>query len=528
VSQAALAHAVQEPVLRFSRLSKTFGGTRALQSIDLDVAPGEVHGLVGHNGSGKSTLIKVLAAYHEPDAGAALAIGGSSVTFPATQEQIHALGVRFVHQDLGLIPALSVAENLLLGSIAAERRRHSGVRRLRREAAGLLARYGLDLDPAESVSTLSAVERANLAIVRAVGGDLRGVSGAVRLIVLDEPTAFLPAQDKQHLYQLIRQVVAQGSSVLFVSHFLDEVIELCDRVTVLRDGRVVAHGLETTGMSTDTLVAHIVGDDNRRERALLSAPSAGTYVDVRGLNAGRVRDMSFAVARGEILGVTGLLGSGFEDVPPALFGAVQATGEFDIDGRTVRLKRQHPHAAVDSGIAFIPADRNREGIVPSLDVSDNISLLVLRKYLRSGLLRRGRIRNDAGVLLADFGVRPRLPGTVTAALSGGNAQKVLLAKWLRCQPKLLLLVEPTQGVDVTSRLQIEQMLATRASQGMSVICATADPEQLEALCHRVLVMHEGRVAAELIGAAVNKHDIAETCLRSGGRPAELATSERHA
>ncbi|MCW2726267.1 MAG: hypothetical protein JWN35_3188 [Frankiales bacterium] len=528
MSQAALAHAVYEPVLRFSSLSKTFGGTRALQSIDFDVAPGEVHGLVGHNGSGKSTLIKVLAAYHDPDAGAFLAIGGSSVAFPATQEQIHALGVRFVHQDLGLIPTLSVAENLLLGSIAAERRKHSGMRRLCGEAAGLLARYGLDLDPGMAVSTLSAVQRANLAIVRAVGGDLRGVSDAVRLIVLDEPTAFLPADDKQHLYQLIRQVVAQGSSVLFVSHFLDEVIELCDRVTVLRDGHVVAHGLETMGMSTDTLVGHIVGHDNRRERALLSAPAPGTYVDVRGLNAGRLRDVSFEVARGEILGVTGLLGSGFEDVPPALFGAIQASGELDVDGRTVGLRRQQPHAAVGAGIAFVPADRNRQGVVPTLDISDNLSLLVLRKYLRAAVLRRGRIRNDAGTLLDDFDVRPRTPWAVTAALSGGNAQKVLLAKWLRCQPKLLLLVEPTQGVDVTSRLQIEQMLVTRAGQGMSVICATADPEQLEALCHRVLVMHEGRIAAELTGSAVNKHDIAEACLRSGGRPTQLKGSESHA
>ncbi|MEV7005010.1 sugar ABC transporter ATP-binding protein [Streptosporangium sp. NPDC051022] len=504
-------------VLSFRGLSKTFGGTRALVGVDLDVDRAEVHGLVGHNGSGKSTLIKILSGFHHPDPGAVLRINGRAVALPTTQAGMARHGVRFVHQHLGLIPAVSVAENLMLGELSTGQVRRFSLRRAAERAAETFARYGLSLDPYATVESLPSMERANLAIVRAVE-QRRDGGGAPGLLVLDEPTAFLPPDDKRQLYRLVRQVVAGGDSVLFVSHFLEEVLELCDRVTVLRDARVAAAGLPAAGLAPDDLVAHIVGGRVRESRPPVPAPDSAPVLGVRGLSAGRVDRFDLVVRHGEIVGVTGLVGSGFEDVVRGLFGAIPARGSLTIGGETLDLAKLTPRSAIRRGIGFVPGDRDREGVIPSVGIAENMAYLMLGRYTNRLRIDGARLRGEGADLMRRLGVRAAGPAATVDTLSGGNAQKTLLGKWLSIDPKVLLLLEPSQGVDVGARAQLTGILADTARGGTGIVCASADPEQLADICNRVLVLRDGRVARELAGAEVTKETITEACLNAyGGR-----------
>ena len=499
------------PRLALTGLSKHFGGVQALDGANLRVQPGEVHGLLGENGSGKSTLIKVLAGYHAPDAGR-LEIDGTDVPMPLHTGQFRALGLSFVHQDLGLIPSISVLENLTLGELAAARRRAwTSWRRERRRARETFARYGVSLDPRAPVSALTPLERALLAIVRAVEGLEHGRG----MLVLDEPTVFLPRADVDRLFALVREVAATGASVLFVSHDLDEVAEITDRVSVLRDGRTVGT-VETATTDTARLVELIIG---RRLSDLVAAhhdlrdrPRA---VAVEGLAGGAVDDVSFEVHDGEVLGITGLVGSGFEDVPYLLFGAARAArGTLVVDGARLDLTSLTPREALRAGVAAIPADRQRDGALTALSVGDNVTMQTLDEHVRYGALNRRRVLQEARALTERFDVRPPDPTLRYSSLSGGNQQKALLAKWFQTEPALLLLHEPTQGVDVGAREQIFEMVRAAAGEGRCVLCASSDYEQLAAICDRVLVLGRGRVVRELTGDEVTKERITEQAYAS--------------
>lgn len=510
------------PRLELHGITKHFGGVRALAGADLAIRAGEVHGLLGENGSGKSTLIKILAGYHTPDAGE-LRIDGEPVPLPLHPGQFRRLGLSFVHQDLGLIPSVSVLENLRIGQLAASRwSPWISWTSARREAKVALARYGVELDPNTPVSTLRPVERALLAIVRAVEGIRRG-SG---ILVLDEPTVFLPRTDVDRLFALVREVAATEASVLFVSHDLDEVSEITDAVTVLRDGRNVGT-VTTASASKAELVELIIGHR--------LAELGVTHTDLRDrtpsvvvddLCGGGVESMSFDVHEGEVIGVTGLVGSGFEDVPYLLFGAVPADrGELRIDGRRLVLSRLQPRAALDAGVALLPADRDRDGALTGLSVADNITMQTIDSFFRRGVINRQALRRRAREVAAEFDVRPADPTMLYSALSGGNQQKALLGKWLQTNPRLLILHEPTQGVDVGAREQIFEMISRFADGGSSVICASSDYEQLAIVCDRVLVLGRGRVTAEMVGDDVTKERITERAYASaapagaeGGRP----------
>jgi ribose transport system ATP-binding protein len=512
---------MQEIALEITNISKHFGATRALHGVDFTVRHGEVHALVGENGSGKSTLIKVLAGVHEPEPGGTLSISGTPTPLPMPAGAFHDLGLSFVHQDLGLARPLTVLENLVG---AAARGEYSRVRVNWRAEAGkarrMLASYGADIDPHTVVDELAPVGQALVAIARAAE-ELReyrertGASSSV--LVLDEPTVFLPREELEFLFQLIREVVTSGSSVIFISHDLPAVRTIADRVTVLRDGRVV-HTAAMSDVTDEQIVELIVGPVKSRElhehggslRSPRTVDRSGTpLLSVSSLSGDRLRTLDLDLAGGEIVGIAGLLGSGAEEVPYLLFGAQPAhAGEARIAGRTVDLTHQHPATAVAMGFSFIPADRNRDAIAREIEVDRNMMVLVLRRFQRGAKLRNRKLRTTARARADRYDIRPRRTDLHAGDLSGGNAQKVVLAKWLETEPVVLLLHEPTQGVDVAARVQIYRSIVEAADRGMAVVWVSSDFEELATTCDRIVVLNNGRETSQLVGDEIDPDAIA--------------------
>jgi ribose transport system ATP-binding protein len=497
---------VSTSALRVRRVSKSFGGVHALKSVSLEVEGGEIHGLLGENGSGKSTLIKILAGFHSPEPGGQMWVHDQPVRLPVPPGAFRALGLSFVHQDLGLIPSLTAVENLFIGELVSGWRWNLSWKHQRRRARAVFEKFGVAIDPEQSVAEMTQVERAMLAIIRAVE-DTRGPGTDARasqsLLVLDEPTVFLPRAGVDQLFNLIRNTVAHGASVLFVSHDLDEVREITDRVTVLRDGCV--EGTVNTPETTPTeLIEMIIG------RRLVPGTSehqpATRKVHISAtVEAEGIFPFHLCLYRGEILGLTGLAGSGYERLPYFLFGAsVVSRGSLTINGREVPLTTMTPRQAIELGMVLLPSNRQQDGSVGELTVAENVMLPVLNRYTRHFRLSWRSVLDGARQLLTRFGVRPNRPSDMYHTLSGGNQQKALLAKWLQLTPEVMLLDEPTQGVDVGAREQIFTIINESAQRGASVICASSDYEQLARLCHRVIVFARGRAVRELSGQNISK------------------------
>jgi ribose transport system ATP-binding protein len=502
------------PVVALRHISKTFGAVRALHDVDLTIRRGEVHGLLGENGSGKSTLIKVLSGFYAPDRGSELEINGRPVALPLSPGQFRSLGMSFVHQDLGLVPSLSVVDHLLVGDLISQRRWRLSWTRERRRVAQTFRSFGLTIDPRAKVSDLRPTDRALFAIVRAVEeirANTADDGSAYGLLVLDEPTVFLPASDRDELFAIVRDIAATRASILFVSHDLDEILEITDRVTVLRDG-VVRGTVDTARASDEVLVEMIIGRRIQVHSIERTKTEVGTAVSITGLTGRYARDVSLTVRTGEVVGLTGLLGSGFEEIPYCVFGAIgAAAGRLEVGGKTYDLRAMSPSRALEAGIALVPADRQHDGSVGSLSVGDNVAVPVLHKYRSRIGLHRSRLRSDARRLLEQFDVRPPDPRLTYESLSGGNQQKAMLAKWLQTKPSLLLLHEPTQGVDVGARQQIFRLTRKAAADGAAVMCASTDYDQLAAVCDRVVVFGRGRLRRELTGDQITKERIAEQC-----------------
>jgi ribose transport system ATP-binding protein len=502
------------PALRFAHLSKSFGGARALEDVSLTIGRQEVHGLLGQNGSGKSTLIKILAGFHAPDAGS-LEINGEVIPLPLAPGQFKSLGIAFVHQHLGLIPSLSVIENLRIGTYS------SGLGWIdwageRRAAQALFRRFGLSINPDATVQTLPAVERAMLAIVRAFEDLKQTRKGSGGVLVLDEPTPFLPKSDVDRLFALVRSIVAEGASVVLVSHDIDEVLEITDSATVLRNGEV-AGTVVTVDTSRDDLVELIVGKKvtpYRMEPIVL--PDTALAISIKGLTGSSVTDVSIDLKAGEIVGLTGLIGSGYGEVPYLLFGDLQASsGTLAIGHHNTQLiAAMRPDAAQALGVALLPGDRLAQAGVGALSITDNITLSFLDQFLGPTGLDRSAMRSTAHALGVKHGVRPNNPDLNLEALSGGNQQKVLLAKWVHRAPKLLLLDEPTQGVDFGARQQIFSVLDDARRSGTAILCASTDYEQLEQICDRVIVFNRGRIVSILSGTDLTKYQIASHCYQN--------------
>jgi ribose transport system ATP-binding protein len=525
------------PAVEVRNISKDFGSNRALDSVDLSVGQGEVVGLVGQNGSGKSTLVKVLSGVHEPEPGGRLFVSGEEVPLPLLPGQASEIGLSFVYQNLALAGGLTVLENLTLGQrIGGGIRAWAPINWLteHRSASAVLDRYGVRLDLDRRTGELAPVDQARLAIIRAAE-DLRryrtrsGYKHSV--LVLDEPTVFLPEEDVENLFDVIRAVVAEGAGVLFISHDLVAVRSITDRVVVLRDGRVVAD-VAAGEYDEQALVDLIVGTSARSaqdapaeearpvETALApnesaGAPGQGENVVVEHLTDGRLADLSFDISAGEIVGVAGLIGSGAEDLPYLLFGAREAeSGTLRLGSKTFRIAALSPQRSVRERIALVPADRQLLGLSEQLALWENIVMLVEDEHYRGGVFHRNELVALAREAIARFEIRPPLAHAVTATFSGGNQQKALLAKWLIARPRLLLLHEPTQGVDVGARRDIYRFVKSAAALGQTaVLWVTTDFGELAEVCDRVIVLSEGRPVSTLTGEELSDDAITAAALR---------------
>ena len=499
------------PAVAARGISKRFGGVQALDEVSIVVQRGEVHGLLGENGSGKSTLVNVLAGYYAPEPGGELEVGGRTVDLPLRPAEVGERGLAFVHQDLGLIPSLSVTENVRIVELARASSPLISWPRERRLAQAVLDQLGLELHTAAIVGDLPLVQRAQVAIARAVGQlTARGTGESGGLLVLDEAAAYLPPSERHHLFALVREIAAAGTAVLLVSHDLDEALAITDRITVLREGRNVAT-VDPREVDASRLVELIVGvaPGSAAAAPTVPAPRAGAVgARITGLAGPVVRDVSFAIGAGEVVGLTGLVGSGFEEIPYLLYGALPARGGRLALGRVFDLADMSPARAIAAGIALVPGDRARDGGVASLSVGANVSLPVLGRYASRHRLDRGEMDRDAAALLARHDVRPADPAVLFGEFSGGNQQKALLAKWIHTGPRLLLLDEPTRGVDVGARARIAATLAALARDGVATLCASSDHHELARLCHRVLVFGEGTVCSELAGVELTPARIA--------------------
>jgi ribose transport system ATP-binding protein len=500
-----------EAALSLRHLSKSFGGERALKDTDFVVGAREIHGLVGRNGSGKSTLIKILSGFHSPDPGAECRIAGQRVNLPLDPASARALGLVFVHQDLALAPGCSVLENMRIGRYSPRGLGRINWQRERERVSQRLKTVGLDLDPDTLVERLRPVERAQVAIARALDEAAHGERG---VLVLDEPTTFLPRDDVEILFDAVRRVVSRGFSAIFVSHRIEEIKQLTDRVSVLRDGVRVATR-RTSDISENELVELILGQPLSELYPPRLTVGTDLLFSVGNLTGRSIRNLSLSMRRGEIAGVTGIAGMGHDSLPYLLFGAEPASGgELQQANMAPEdLRFMTPKKAMARGIGMVPSDRLRRGGVPAFTVRENVSLPAVWKYFATGVLRHYRERLEISGLLRTFLVRPPETEIPLGTLSGGNQQKALLAKWLQMEPEVLLLHDPTQGIDVGAKKEIFVQIENAAARGAAVLISSTEYEDLAHLCHRVLVFRDGEVSAELQGASLSEESIVEACYR---------------
>ncbi len=479
------------PLLSATGIAKSYGATRALRHANLRLEPGEVHALLGENGAGKSTLVKIICGATRPDAGQ-LELRGRPLALGSVRDAVR-LGIVPIYQHLSLMPHLSVAENLFVFEIArgASLGRPPG-RAERGRAAEMLARVGLDIDPARIAGDLSLAERQLLEIARGVARDCA-------VLVLDEPTASLSRREAERLFAVMRGLCAAGRGVVFISHNLSEVEEVADRVSVLRDGSSVVEGAARAAISRREMVESMVGRPvDSAARLALPAPGS-TLLEAEAVTVkGALRDASLRLRAGEILGVAGLIGSGARELGEALAGLRPAEGRLRVDGRPLALGRRM--SALRRGIGLVPGEREADGVVPGRPVMENASAAALAAAGLGAWIRAGAERRRLLPWRGSLRVLPDDPGLPVDALSGGNQQKVLIARALAVPGlKALVALEPTRGVDIGARQIIHASLAAAARGGLGIIVVSSDLEELGAICHRLLVLRQGRIAAELPG-----------------------------
>ncbi|MGX7708751.1 sugar ABC transporter ATP-binding protein [Methylobacterium sp. Gmos1] len=484
------------PRLEIQGLTKSFPGVKALGDMALSVAPGEVHALLGENGAGKSTLLRVLSGVMAPDAGT-IAVDGTVLALRSPLAARRA-GIAMIHQELQQVPELSVAQNMFLGrplrraGIFADRARQEAL------AAEALAPLDAHIRPEAKLRSLTVAQRQIVEIARALLDE-------ARVIAMDEPTSSLTPAEFERLAAVIAGLAARGVSVVYVSHKMDEVFRICRRATVMRDGRLVG-AVDLAGVSEGAVVAMMVG------RALATAPHRSsarpeTVLSVRGLSAGtRVVAASFDLHRGEVLGIAGLIGSGRTELLRLLAGADRrSAGTITVEGRP--LTRPGPRAAIAAGIGLVPEERKRDGIVPQRSILANLALPSLARFAPGGLIRRRRLRAEATGCLQEVGLRPMQPDRPIRLFSGGNQQKAIIARWIAAGTRILLFDEPTRGVDVGAKAEIYGLIERLVAEGRSVIVVSSELPELLRLADRVLVLRQGRIAADLPRGALSEEAI---------------------
>ena len=496
--------------LEMRGIVKTFPGTVACEQIDFDLRHGEIHALVGQNGAGKSTLIKVLAGIHSPDEGEVL-IEGSPADH-LTPRIAHDLGMRFIHQELNLVPQFNVAENIVLGDPYPLRRATPLIawRRLNRHVGDILGNLGISIDPRRSVQSLSVAEQWMVAIARALYS--KG-----RILVMDEPTSSLAREDVHDLFDLIRGLAARGTSVIYISHRLEEIFELAERVTVLKDGHKVATA-DVDDLNLSELVQLMVGGSPQElfPEIEVDRTLGNSILKVDDLTSadGRLANVSFQVREREVLGVTGLLGAGHNELADLLFGVGGRLvgGQMLLNDRPYRPRSAR--LAIARGMGLVPSERRSQGLVGDMRLWENVILAHLRRFITdpiTGILRRRRAKRSAREQMKALQIVATGTEQEVQYLSGGNQQKVVLAKWLLRSPRLLVVSEPTRGIDISAKAEIYGLVRHLADDGSAVLFVSTEVEELAGVCDRVLVLRHGRVSANLLRGELSAQRIMEAC-----------------
>ncbi len=472
-----------EPTIELVGIAKQFGAVQALRGVDLNLYPGEVHALVGENGAGKSTLVKILAGIHRPDSGT-VKVGGEVVEL-RSPTQAQALGIAVVQQEPMMFPDLDVAENVFMGRHPRDRFGRVDWKRMYREVDHLLVSLDVSLSSHTPVQGLSVAEQQLVEIAKAL-------SLQARVLVLDEPTAALSSHEVEELFAIVNQLRERGVAVLFVSHRLEEVFTIADRLTVFRDGTHIITA-PVSEMNTEEIIKHMVGRELSNLYPKSEAEVGEVVLEVRQLTRpGAFADVSFQLRRGEILGFSGLVGAGRTEVARVLFGIDRAeSGEIWLKGTKVHIRS--PQQAMDYGIAYVPEDRHQQGLVMNFSIASNVTLAILQKVSRLGLLDPRREQKIASEYSSQLNVRSAGVEQLVSALSGWNQQKVVLGKWLATNPSVLILDEPTRGIDVGAKAEVHRIISDLAARGLAIILISSELPEVLAMADRVIVLHEGRV-----------------------------------
>ncbi len=490
--------------LSMQGIHKAFDANLVLQDVGFSVADGEIRALIGENGAGKTTLMNILGGVLHADKGTIL-VNGQPVQFHTPKESLDA-GISFIHQELNLVNDLMVYENLFIGR---EIKRKSGLldaHEMRRQAKAVLESVGIDLDPCAAVRDLDASYKQVVEILRAL-------LMKARIIIMDEPTTSLTELEIQRVFAMMQQVKAQGVSIIFISHKLGEVLEICDTFTVLRDGRVVAEG-STEGIQEIDLARHMVGHDVRTESLHRDRTHGAVVLQAEGLTLGRTfQNVDFSLRSGEILGFTGLLGDGRSALFQAIFtGTKGMTGTLRVKG--MRAHMANTTQAMGLGIGYVPRNRKENGIVKDMSVLENASLVTIGQLTRHGLIDHRRERDMCAEQVKDLQIKVQSVDLPIGSLSGGNQQKVVLAKWLAASPQIMIFDNPTQGVDVGAKEEIYSIICKLADTGVAIVILSSEAQEIVRVCERAFVMFAGEIRGELTGEAMNEHNI--MVLATGG------------
>lgn len=494
-----------EILLQVTNLTKTFPGVKALDNVNFELVPGEVHALVGENGAGKSTLIKVLSGAHAPDAGE-VSINGKSFR-SLTPSLAQAKGIRTIYQERGLLPWLSVAENILIGNLPGRRFLVSW-KKLREEAQQILHNLELDLEPDDLVASLGIGKQQSVEIAKALYQQ-------AKILIMDEPTSALGRSDVKKLFRIVKTLRQQGIGIIYISHHLEEIFEIADRVTVLRDGQVI-DTKEVSSTSAEQLIGLMVGRDLSGIMVKEGVPLGDVIVRVDSLGVGtEVRDVSLEIRRGEIVGIAGMVGSGRTQLARLIFGADKADrGAIYFQGK--RLEMNNPRQATKQGIVLIPEDRKNQGLVLCLDVVDNVNIASMSSG--SAVLNLGKLDEITQNQMDSLDIRAPSARTEVQYLSGGNQQKVVLAKWLEFGAELFIFDEPTQGVDVGAKLEIHRLMVDLVRNGKAILMVSSDMAEILELSDRILVMRLGQIEAEFSAKEATERKILEVALgKTNGR-----------
>lgn len=488
---------MSEHILELNHISKSFTGVEVLHDVSFELRPGEVHALLGENGAGKSTLVKIMTGVHQPDKGE-IFLNGEPVHFGDARDSRQA-GIAAIYQELTLFPDLDVAENIFVGRQPIRLGGQVDWRKLYAEAGKLLESLGVKLDLKQKARNLSIAQQQMVEIARAF-------SIQARILIMDEPTSSLTLSEVADLFRLVRRLRAEGTAIIFISHRLEELFEIGDRVTVLRDGSYVGTRL-MKDITRDDLIRMMVGRTITNLFPKQDVTAGDVVLNVENLTrAGSFQDVSFELRRGEILGLAGLVGAGRTNVARALFGVEAATaGWIQVDGHEVVITS--PQQAIELGLAYVPEDRQLHGLIPAMDITSNISLPMLKQYAPMGWLQDKSELKSSYEAARQMEVRANNIWQLARELSGGNQQKVVLAKWLSTKPRILILDEPTRGIDVGTKAAVHELMSKLAAEGMAILMISSELPEILGMSDRIIVMREGHVTGQFSRAEATQEKI---------------------